>query len=416
QEAIPFSTISLYRQVENVLIDGAIADEKGKFSISGLKDGQYKVAIAFLGYENLVLEDVQIEQEKSISLGKILLTKTVTDLDEVTITAERTLIEEKVDRMVYNAEQDDLAKGGDAADILRKVPLLQVDLEGNVSLRGTSNIQVLIDNRPSTIMADNVADALSMLPAEVIKKVEVITSPSAKYDAEGSGGIINIITQKNKLEGYYLNVSTGVGLRGSNLGLNGSLRKGKFGLSIGGNGRGFYNRSENTLEQQSFRDGITNTTKQFADSRNRGIYGRYNLSFDYDIDKTQFVAGGVRYRIRSFSNDQLQTTDLFRSGNQVERFFRNIDGTRNASGVDANLDYLKQFRAGQEWSIATLYSTRNGNNNFISDDLDMDEVIIFQATNDDFIHIQIIRNKIVVAIARTIQRSNTPFLSCSKLF
>lgn len=377
--AVAFSTISLLR--EDQLIDGTITDEKGKFALNELIDGTYKLEISFLGYEKKIVEDVVIEKERTVNIGDIFISEGAATLDEVTVTGERSLIEEKVDRMVYNAEQDNLSKGGDAADVLRKVPLLSVDLEGNVSLRGSSNITVLINNKPSTIVAANIADALKMLPADMIKTVEVITSPSAKYDAEGSGGIINIITKKNNLEGYYLNLNTGIGLRGSNLGLNGSLRRGKFGMTLGGFGRAFYNKAENEMEQLTKATNIR--TNQFSDASDNGIFGRYNLGFDYDIDKTQFISGGVRFGIRRFSRDELQTTELY-ADNQLQRSnLRDIESERYSGTTDFNVDYLKIIDPGHEFSISTLYSRTDENSNFISANLNPDETFINSIKNLD---------------------------------
>jgi len=366
---VEFSTISLYR--DDKLIDGTITDDKGEFAIIELVDGTYKLEISFLGYETITLDDIVIEKERTVDLGEIYFTKSAAMLDEVTVTGERSLFEEKVDRMVYNAEKDNLTGGGDAADVLRRVPLLSVDLDGNVSLRGNSNITVLINNKPSTIVAANISDALKMMPADMIKTVEVITSPSAKYDAEGSGGIINIITKKNNLQGYYLNVNTGVGLRGSNLGLNGSYRRGKLGVTLGGFGRAFYNDAETSLEQLTK---LTNVlTQQSSDASDNGLFGRYNLGLDYDIDKTQFLSAGVRYGIRRFARDELQTTNLFSDDELLRSNLRDIESERFSGTVDLNVDYLKIFDPGHEFSISTLYSRTDENSNFISNNLTFED-------------------------------------------
>lgn len=380
--SLEFATVSLYVQEGGALIDGTITDNKGKFDLNNLVDNTYRLEISFLGYEPITVPDVLMEKEKNVDVGTISLGGSSEVLEEVVIEGERSLIEEKVDRMVYNAENDNLAKGGDAADVLRKVPLLQVDLEGNVSIRGQSNIQVLIDNKPSTIVAGSIADALRMIPADQIVKVEVITSPSAKYDAEGSGGIINIITKKNKMQGYYLSLNSGIGARGSNLGVNGSLRQGKFGMSLGGFGRAFYNKAETDMIQSTLVNGITNVTDQFAEAKDNGLFGRYHLTMDYDIDNTQFLSGGVRYGLRSFSRDQLQTTDLYSDGDLLFSNLRNIDATRPSNTVDLNLDYLKSFGNDKEWSVSTLYSRTSMNEDFTSDLLNADEEILNSLKNE----------------------------------
>ncbi|MEM9888285.1 MAG: outer membrane beta-barrel family protein [Bacteroidota bacterium] len=376
---VEFSTISLYR--EEKLIDGTLADSKGDFVLNELIDGNYRLEISFIGFEKKVVEDILVEKERNVNLGEIYLVEDINVLKEVEVTGQRSLIEERVDRLIFNAEQDKTTRGGDAADVLRRVPMLSVDLEGNVSLRGSSNITVLIDNKPSTIVATNVSDALKMLPADLIKSVEVITSPSAKYDAEGSGGIINIITKKNNLEGYYLNLDTGFGIRGSNLGLNGSLRKGKFGMTLGGFGRAFYNESERSMTQLTKSNNTL--TEQSSDSDDLGVFGRYNLGLDYDIDKTQFISGGVRYGIRRFSIEELQTTDLFSDSQLLRSNLRDIDSRRFSGTVDLNVDYLKRFSPGHEFSISTLYSYTDENSDFTSNNLTAEEQAFINGIKND---------------------------------
>jgi outer membrane receptor protein involved in Fe transport len=214
------------------VITGGVCGDDGKFVLPGIPAGTYTVQVSFLGYKNELRPGVAVQAGTPVDLGAIALGAAAQKLDEVVVTAQKPLIEERVDRTVYNAENDQTARGGDATDVLRRVPMLSVDLDGNVSLRGSSNLRVLINNKPSAIAASSIADALRQIPAEQIKSVEVITSPSAKYDAEGTGGIINIITKTNTLQGGTLGVNTSVGTRQANLNLNSAYRTGKMGFSL----------------------------------------------------------------------------------------------------------------------------------------------------------------------------------------
>jgi ferric enterobactin receptor len=370
-KGVEFANIALYNKATNKLIDGTIADEKGKFTIEGLVDGTYKLQISFLGYGNKIVDDVKIVREKTINLGNVQLSESNNTLQEVTVTGQKALIEEKVDRLVYNAEKDILAKGGDAADVLRKVPLLQVDLDGNVSVRGSSNIKVLINGKPSTIVASSIADAVKMIPADMIKTVEVITSPSSKYDAEGAAGIVNIITKKDKLQGYNMNVDLGAGLRGSNLGLNGSIRAGKFGLRLGGYGRAMYNDIETNNEQFTTVKNIQSRTSQKSLGSDLGGFAHYSMGMDYDIDKTQSLSGGIRYGLRAMNRDQTQSTDLFTENILKGKTIRDISSVNNSHNYDINLDYLLTPKAQTEFSISTQYSrndmVNDFNSNFVND-------------------------------------------------
>ncbi len=380
-KAVEFANVALYSKATGKPVDGTMADEKGKFSLSRVAAGEYKLLISFLGFNNKTIDNIVVVKGKDNDLGVVKLSQSVKLLDEVTVTAEKALIEEKVDRMVYNAEKDIMARGGDGADVLRKVPMLSVDLEGNVTLRGTSNIKVLINNKPSTIVASSVADALKMIPADLIKTVEVITSPTAKYDAEGAGGIINIILKKSTLEGLTLNVDSGIGLRASNLGLNGSYRQGKLGISLGGFGRAFYNKSASTLDQTTWKEGNTILTKQSADGSDNGMFGRYNLGFDYDLGKNQSLTAGVAFGTRNMARTLDYTTNLFTNSNLTSTSYRDVTSKDASNSIDINVDYIRTFKPSQEWSFSTLYSQNSLKNNFDADLLNSSETLLSRQKN-----------------------------------
>jgi outer membrane receptor protein involved in Fe transport len=366
---VEFANIALMDAATDKPVNGALADEKGKFTITKVAEGNYNVVISFLGYETTTIRNIHVEEKKDeIDLGNIKLQMKVEVLKEVVVEGQKNLIEERVDRTIYNAENDMTTKGGDATDVLKRVPMLSVDLDGNVSMRGSSNIQVLINNKPSTIVASSVADALKQIPADQIKTVEVITSPSAKYDAEGSGGIINIITKKNTLEGLTLGVDAGVGIRGSNLGLNGNFRRGKMGFSLGGWGRANYNisgRFENSQTTKDANGEAISYTTQEADTRNQGLFGNYNIGWDYDINPRNFVTASVRFGARnntSYQDDLFSQTTSYGTTNNTLRNTHTEDLSNN---VDANFSYTRTYETPQrELSFMGGYSRNNRNNDF----------------------------------------------------
>jgi len=361
QKPVEFANIALMKAGSSTPVDGTVADDKGQFTLK-VAPGNYSVSITFIGFQTKTIR-ITAEDKKDVELGTIIISPTPQVLKEVVVEGQKALIEERVDRTIYNAENDATAKGGDATDVLKRVPMLSVDLDGNVSLRGNQNILVLINNKPSTIMASSIPDALKQIPADQIKSVEVITSPSAKYDAEGSAGIINIITKKNTLQGLTLNIDAGAGIRGSNLGLNGNYRKGKMGFSLGGFGRANYNIKGNFRNEQSF-GSISNI--QSADTRNQGLFGHYNLGWDYDIDKKNSLAASVRFGVRNMNSwqDEL-TTERYSSGTLSETTIADVINRDRNNNVDANFTYTHFYdKPSREFSFQGLYSRNNRDSEF----------------------------------------------------
>jgi outer membrane receptor protein involved in Fe transport len=386
-QPVEFATISVFKNSDlKKPVDGTLTDDKGKFSLKNMAYGKFTLKITSIGFveKTIKLEEIS-SKNKNVQLGTITLSSDTKLLKEVVITGQGAIIEEKVDRLIYNADKDIGAKGGDASDILRKVPLLTVDLEGNVQLRGSSNIKVLINNKPSTIMAASVADALKQIPADQIKTVEVITSPSAKYDAEGSTGIINIITKKNNLEGYSLNVDLAGGNRGGNLSLNGNMKVKKFGMTVGGFGRLNSNPAIVTFEQRTkyLAEAENITTRQTGNSKDLMTFGRYSIGADYDISKTKSLSSGFRFGPRIFNRDQTRLTERFVGGNLISSLNEEVISKNPGNGIDVNLDFLHAIKSQKEFSLSTLYSRSNANSSFTTNPLGNPELQRFVLSNNN---------------------------------
>jgi len=205
---LEYATVAFINKTENRIVTGGITTESGAFSIP-IPSGTYDVTIEFIGFDKLTIPNQVLTSDKN--LGTIGLAENAQALDEVEIIAETTTVEIKLDKKIYNVGKDLTVRGGTVSDVLDNVPSVSVDVEGNVALRGNENVRILINGKPSGLVGLNSTDALRQLPAESIERIEVITSPSARYDAEGTAGILNIILRRSKLQGFNGAVTANVG-------------------------------------------------------------------------------------------------------------------------------------------------------------------------------------------------------------
>lgn len=207
-QPLEYATVAFFSKAENRIITGGITNEAGNFSIP-VPSGTYDISIEFISFKKQTIPDQKLSTDKN--LGTLSLEADTEALDEIEIIAEKTTVEIKLDKKIYNVGKDLTVRGGTVSDVLDNVPSVSVDVEGNVALRGNENVRILINGKPSGLVGINSTDALRQLPAESIERVEVITSPSARYDAEGTAGILNIILRRSKLQGLNGAITTNVG-------------------------------------------------------------------------------------------------------------------------------------------------------------------------------------------------------------
>lgn len=370
-QPVEFATLVLIKSADGKQQDGGITESDGSFKIIEVENGKYDLNISFLGYEPKVLEGLETTLEKpDLDLGTIYILPTGVNLEEVTVTGQAALVENRIDKLVYNAEKDASTVGGDAADVLRNVPLLSVDLDGNVSLRGSSNIQILINGRPSTLFGSNPADALKTIPANQIKTVEVITTPTAKYDGEGSSGIINIITKKRNAEGFTGSVNTSIGTRQNNGGVNLNWVRGRFGLNGGANSFWSWRRegSIDFLREEQEGETILSTFSQGGPNSSQVLGFNGNFGAFYDFNAYNSINSSIRFN--GFNNWRDGTTNgrIAPNTGDIVDFVRSNDNASVRNGYDWTVDYKRTYpKSEREFSVAFQLSTTNSDQENITD-------------------------------------------------
>lgn len=364
---IEFATITLVDSKSGNQVDGTLTDDKGSFKFPEVKLGSYKLNISFIGYGIKTIKDVTLEPAKpDVDLGDVLLAPETKLLETVTITGEAALIENKIDRIVFNAEKDVDAGIGDATDVLRKVPMVSVDLDGNVSLRGSSQIKILINGKPSGMFSNNVSDALKMFPANQIKSIEVITVPSAKYDGEGTAGIINIITKRSEVNGIAGSVNSSLGTRHNTTSLNINVAKGRFGLN--GGGYAVWSPPRDAIwdfDREDILDsGAKRTLAQDGISSSERLGFRGNFGAYYDINAYNSINSNFNFNGENFNResaiDALLSDPESTTGDQISN--RDNPSKTRKNGFDWNTDYIKTF-ADSEREFSIGFQLSNGIDN-----------------------------------------------------
>ena len=296
---VPYATVTIATIKENKVVNGATTDSAGIFTITGISDGSYTLTFESIGYAKKLMNSVHIEKGKtSYNLGNIALHKSENTLQGVVVTSQQKLIDNRIDKMVFNAENDISSQGGVATDVLKKIPQVSVDADGNVELAGNSGIRFLINGKPSTAFGSNIADVLQSIPASEIKSIEVITNPGARYDAEGMGGIINIILKKSKVNGINGNLSLTAGTRLENGSFNVTMRHGNFGLNAFASGN---TRLASTIITTLHRTTTDTAARAYdlltqqGNPRSSRYGAQSGLGFDWTLKKYNSLSGSINY-------------------------------------------------------------------------------------------------------------------------
>ena len=279
-EPLQFVNVLVSRQGETKTLKGGITDEKGSFSVSGLGNGNYTLTVSFMGYKNLTRNFNINNEKKIVSYGRLFLSEDSKMLGEVTVTGQRSEMKLEVDRKSFDVSQQIINAGGAASDVLENIPSVEVDNDGNISLRGNTSVEVWINGKASGLTTDNRAEILQQLPAESIERIEVIDNPSAKFSAEGSAGIINIVLKKDRKAGYYGSLQAGGSTDGAaNTSGNINYNSGLFDAYLNIGYRHRKSKGEASSYQESYSDNQYQHYNSESEHRGNNLFSRAGLTW-----------------------------------------------------------------------------------------------------------------------------------------
>ena len=357
--ALAYSAVALLATSDSSQIGGTYADEQGKFVLSA-PEGNYVLRVSFLGYEEHWIPSFLLNSANpTLALGPIGLQAAATTLEEVEIRAEKSRMEFHLDKKVFNVGKDLSNIGGTASDLLDNIPSITVDIEGNVALRGNNNVRILVNGRPSGLSS---TDALQQFSAEMIDKVEIITNPSSRYEAEGTAGIINIILKKDKRYGWNGTFNGTLGIPAShNLSTNLNFRTKKLNwfTNIGGRYRNSPRQSLEYREDYDDRGALSEITDQQRRYTRGGKSGSVRFGLDYSLSENSTLTGSIIYR-RSKDRNLADIDLLYLNPESVQlgsTLRENVED-EDEDNLDYNLRFERKFKGkGHKFTASVVYNS-----------------------------------------------------------
>lgn len=366
-DPVASATVALWNASDSTLVTGGISDPSGVFRLERVRQGSYYVQVSFVGLHSKSIESVVIEPGAlAVNLGTIALSPDTAVLGEVEVTAERNFVEVGIDRTVYNTRDQIVSAGGSASDVLQNIPSVEVDLNGNVSLRGNQNVAILINGRPSPVQGSALASFLQGLPGNSVERVEVIPNPSAKYEPDGMAGILNIVLKKDVDLGLNGAFTAGIGSNDSyNASGNVNLSRGRVSLfSNYGFRYDTRSRSGVMFRENRFADPLTTLNQTEAEDRTSFSHV-LNSSVDVSLGEAGTLSASSLLSTRPSEQNELM--DFLTSGvsaDPLDRFDRNAFS--RSSGL--NTDHSVAFRRAGETSRDELTVELRYNTNTNNDD------------------------------------------------
>ena len=367
-KALESADVSLFRQKDSSLVIGATTDASGNYSVE-IPFGRYYLRANLVGYNFAVISGITVNPNSiNVILDPVKLSSSSTTTEEIIVEGEKSMIEFRPDKKVFNISKNMTSQGGTLIDLLKEIPSVTVDQDNNVSLRGSEGVKIMIDGRPSGLDGSNRTAILEQLPASDVESIELITNPSAKYEAEGSSGIINIVLKKNSDKSFGYN-----GTLGLNLG-TGDKYDGQFSLTLKNSkinltGNYSYNSRNLSTSGLNSRYNYISTNQYYTDVNNTGrrhMNGQsFKIGMDYNINQLNTFGISFSYRKSDRSRSDIGSSEEFNpAGLMTSKYFNNVNSNDDGYNYNINANYTLRFKKPQQVLTADFSFEKDKDDDF----------------------------------------------------